>query len=301
MATLKEYYESDFSHCLKVHIKIPFEGNYLDGCVQYDFAGYTGFLSILIHETNKDINFFINLISLLEYGKTQLILSDRITLPLAKTFPGRLAIDSTNGFVASAKFYGDEEYISSVGITLSRRLIIYSESEISSNEIVILKGKARELGHELIFWSNKVKMERSALEKPLAFISHDSRDKDSLARDIAIQLQQKRCPVWYDEFSLNVGDHLRESIEKGLKECKKCVLILSPNFLSNNGWTKTEFDSIFTRQILEEQKLVLPVWYNVSKKDVYEYSPSLVNVLGLNFNQLGIDEVTNRLHRVIVK
>ena len=67
-----------------------------------------------------------------------------------------------------------------------------------------------------------------------------------------------RCPVWYDEYSVKVGDSLRASVEKGLKESKKCVLILSPNFLSNTGWTKTEFDSIFTRQILEGSNIVPP-------------------------------------------
>jgi hypothetical protein len=116
---------------------------------------------------------------------------------------------------------------------------------------------------------------------------------------MALYLQRFLCPVWYDEFSLKIGDSLRDSIEKGLKECKKCILVLSPNFLSNKGWTKKEFDSIFTREILEEQKLVLPVWFNVSKKDVYEYSPSLLNVKGADWNSLGEEEVCRQIHNVI--
>jgi len=79
---------------------------------------------------------------------------------------------------------------------------------------------------------------RSRLEIPLAFISHDSRDKDGLVRDLASTLQKMLCPVWYDEYSLIAGQSLRESIEKGLRECKKCVLVLSPSFLANGGWTK---------------------------------------------------------------
>jgi len=54
-------------------------------------------------------------------------------------------------------------------------------------------------------------------EKVFAFISHDSEDKD-IARCIAINLRKRICPVWYDEFSLKVGDNLRVSIEKGLKK-----------------------------------------------------------------------------------
>ena len=90
---------------------------------------------------------------------------------------------------------------------------------------------------------------RSASEKPLAFISHDSRDKDGLLRQLAHEMVRLLCPVWYDEYSLKVGDsRLRANIEKGLKEARKCIIILSPNFLSNEGWSKAEFDSIFTRR-----------------------------------------------------
>ena len=106
------------------------------------------------------------------------------------------------------------------------------------------------------------------------------------------------CPVWYDEFSLKVGDSLRESIEKGIKECHKCVLVLSPNFLSNTGWTKVEFNSIFTRQIMEDTNLVLPIWNGVSAKDVYEYSPSLADKVGIQWS-LGKEEVARQIYRVL--
>ena len=120
---------------------------------------------------------------------------------------------------------------------------------------------------------------RSAAEHPLAFISHDSRVKEEVARPLAIALSKLMCPVWYDEFSLKVGESLRESIEKGIKECKKCVLILSPQFFANRGWTKVEFNSIFTREILQQQQYILPVWHGVSKEEVFEYCPSLVDKL----------------------
>jgi len=105
----------------------------------------------------------------------------------------------------------------------------------------------------------------------LAFISHDSRDKEMFVRELAYELIKNHCMVWYDEFSLKVGDSLRVSIEKGLQEAKKCILVLSPNFLSNEGWGLAEFDSIFSREILEKKNVILPVWLNVTVKDVYKY------------------------------
>src|SRR6185437_7004346 len=114
----------------------------------------------------------------------------------------------------------------------------------------------------------------------------------------AVGLSKMRCPVWYDEYSLKVGASLRASIEKGLKESKKCVLVLSPNFLSNSGWTKTEFDSVFTRQILEGSDVVLPVWCGVTKRQIYEYSPSLPDRVAVQWEE-GIEEVLRKLHRAI--
>ena len=72
---------------------------------------------------------------------------------------------------------------------------------------------------------------RSSHQRPLAFISHDSRDKADIALPLALMLEERNCPVWYADFSLRVGDSLRESIERGLKETRKCILLLSPNFL----------------------------------------------------------------------
>jgi hypothetical protein len=135
-------------------------------------------------------------------------------------------------------------------------------------------------------------------ERPAAFICHDSRDKERVARPIAEGLSKLACPVWYDEFSLGVGDHLRESIERGLKEAKKCILVLSHRFLANDGWTKVEFNSIFSRELIQRRNIILPVWAGVTTKGVLAYSPSLANRVAVNW-RLGIDEVVRRLYCAI--
>jgi TIR domain len=129
---------------------------------------------------------------------------------------------------------------------------------------------------------------------PQAFICHDSRDKEPFVRELAAQLQRMIFSVWYDEYSLKPGDSLRASIEKGLKECKKVILILSPNFFSNEGWTKAEFDSVFTREILEQTNVIIPVWHGVSKKDVYNYSSRLLDKVGIP-STLPIEEIARKI------
>ena len=48
------------------------------------------------------------------------------------------------------------------------------------------------------------------------FVSHASEDKDAFVRPLAAALQSLGVSIWYDEFSLRVGDSLSRSIDKGI-------------------------------------------------------------------------------------
>jgi hypothetical protein len=301
MATLQQYYETDFSHSVRVHGIFTHEGENIEGVVLYDLSAHSAFLTCRILGVGRTYDFFVGFMRMLQYGSTTLHFASKITLPAAKQFPGALQIQNNEQLGIEYQFFGDPTWKSGREITATRRVFIYSDTDLSSEDIVRLQAVAETLGHKLQFRDAKYVQGRTKFETPLAFISHDSRDKEGVARPIATTLQRMLCPVWYDEFSLKVGDHLRESIEKGLRECKRCILVLSPNFFANNGWTKKEFDSIFTREVIEEANLVLPVWHGVTKHQVYEYSPSLLNVKGLDWNALGEEETCRQLHKAIVE
>ncbi len=299
MAALREYFETDFNNVVRVHVKFANLSYDLEAALLYDFAAYTTYLSIFVYGADHDLEYLGQLIEKIEYGKTQFNLDGKVMLPKVRYFPGTVKIVNTKEFEVLAQFFGDPTWTSSKTFQASRRVYLYSESNLTEKEILELKKRASAKGHDLQFRSEEYMKRRTGIEKPLAFICHDSRDKETVAKRIAVTLRGMLCPVWYDEFSLTVGANLRQSIEKGLKECKKCILVISPNLLSNNGWTKKEFDSIFTREILEEQNLILPVWYDVTKEQVYEYSPSLLNVKGISWKDLGEDEICRQLNRAI--
>jgi TIR domain len=192
------------------------------------------------------------------------------------------------------------ESLSSATLVFTRRIFLYVDAEVSDD----IQNKIKEAGFQKGFFveirDRRFAKMRSELEKPLAFISHDSRDKDILARPLAREFARIMCPVWYDEFSLAVGDSLREKIERGLKEAQKCIVILSPHFLANGGWGKAEFDSLFTREILEKKNVILPVWHNVGVHEVYNYSPKLADKVGLS-SSLGIEQLAAKLASAIRK
>lgn len=276
MATLREYFDADFRDVWKLvktfQIEEGGESVEFIGRVHLDFKSNSKYLSCYIVKcTVPIVRACIDILKRVD----NIFLFAEENMKAKSALPGETPMDSAD-------------------LTFSGRVFIYSELNIEDHALEQLQAEAKINGLTLQYRGPVFARRRSELEKPLAFISHDSRDKDSIARPIAMGLIQSMRPVWFDEFSLKVGDRLRESIEKGIKECNKCILILSPNFLSNSGWTKTEFNSIFTRELIEKTDLVLPVWCGVSKEQIYEYSPSLLDRVGIDLN-IGIDEVVRRL------
>lgn len=45
------------------------------------------------------------------------------------------------------------------------------------------------------------------------FICHASEDKEDFVRPLATLLEQQHIDVWYDEFSLSIGDSLQQKID----------------------------------------------------------------------------------------
>ncbi|MBA3441683.1 MAG: toll/interleukin-1 receptor domain-containing protein [Pyrinomonadaceae bacterium] len=264
MATLKEYFETDFKFNITAGQELTIRGAGREAKVNvrvhFDFNSGTKFISYYVPVCVEPLDLF-------------LLLLNPPYLAASENLSGGLSPFAQIGFPG-------EELMHSRDLKFSGRVFIYSENSLSEQELSTLKVAAKQRGLSMQFRGPNFAEQRSATEKPLAFISHDSRDKKDVALPLTLELQKKGCPVWYDEFALKVGDSLRESIEKGIKECKRCILVLSPNFLSNGGWTKVEFNSVFTREIIEQKNIVLPVWYNVTKQQVYEYSSSLPNKKG---------------------
>lgn len=89
------------------------------------------------------------------------------------------------------------------------------------------------------------------------FISHASEDKDEIVRPMATILERLSVRVWYDEFSLQLGDSLTASIDKGLRLSRYGLLVLSKAFIGKN-WPDYEYRSLLTRQI-DGESVILPL------------------------------------------
>lgn len=129
------------------------------------------------------------------------------------------------------------------------------------------------------------------------FISHASEDKDSIVRSLANELVSLGLKVWYDEFTLRIGDSLRQKIDKGLAKSRVGLVILSPSFVAK-GWTNYELDGIVTRTVSGEQ-ILLPIWHNITKQEVIDFSPSLADKVARSTATHTVQEIANEIAELL--
>ena len=129
------------------------------------------------------------------------------------------------------------------------------------------------------------------------FISHASEDKDDVVRPLAISLSEKGIKVWYDEFELKIGDSLRRKIDEGLSKSKFGIVVISRYFIQK-GWTNYELDGLITKAI-SSQQILLPIWHNITKQEVIDYSPSLADKVARNTSQDTLDEIAQEIADLI--
>jgi hypothetical protein len=122
-----------------------------------------------------------------------------------------------------------------------------------------------------------------------AFISHANEDKARIARPLARELGRLGFSVWFDEFSLKVGDSLRKNIDRGLRLSRYGIIILSTSFFAKN-WPQYELNGLVSREI-EGQKVILPVWHRVNKRQVERFSAPLSDKLAANTANSSIRQI----------
>jgi len=129
------------------------------------------------------------------------------------------------------------------------------------------------------------------------FISHASEDKADVVRPLAEALKAGGLSVWYDEFELRIGDSLRRKIDRGLAGSRFGIVVLSQAFFGR-GWPEYELDGLVTRAVSGEQ-ILLPIWHNVTKREVIGYSPSLADRLARSTATHTVEDIAAEIIEVV--
>ncbi|MBB6411878.1 toll/interleukin-1 receptor domain-containing protein [Mesorhizobium sangaii] len=129
------------------------------------------------------------------------------------------------------------------------------------------------------------------------FISHASEDKEAFVEPLVIALRSVGLQVWYDKFTLKLGDSLSQSIDLGLVQSEYGIVVISPAFLSK-PWPAYELAGLVTREI-GARKVILPIWHHVTRDDVLNRSPTLADKLAVNTAHSSPKDIAMQILQVV--
>jgi len=90
---------------------------------------------------------------------------------------------------------------------------------------------------------------------------------------------------------------LVQNIDRGLASSRVGLVVLSPAFIKK-GWANYELDGIVARSVSGEQTL-LPIWHNITKQEVVDYSPSLADKVARSTATHTINEIAAEIFELL--
>lgn len=131
------------------------------------------------------------------------------------------------------------------------------------------------------------------------FVSHAWEDKESFADEFVDELRKLGISVWYDTSQIRWGDSMRPRIDDGLNKSRFGVVILSPNYIAEGKyWTKAELDGLFQLESIRG-KTLLPIWHDLTKKQVMEFSPIIANKKAMTTASMTAQEIAEELANLL--
>ena len=131
------------------------------------------------------------------------------------------------------------------------------------------------------------------------FISHASEDKSPFVEDLVKALQDRNVKVWYDSLNIAWGDSLKSQIDNGLKRSTFGIVVLSEAYIKK-GWTQYELEGLFNIE-MTKGKTILPIWHNITKQQVMDFSPTLAGRKALTSATMTADEIAETFVELINK
>lgn len=125
------------------------------------------------------------------------------------------------------------------------------------------------------------------------FFSHATEDKNYVV-PLVKALEAAGIRVWFDQNTLEWGDDLRSSIDRGLANCRYGIVVFSRAFLGKKKWTEYELNSLFALEKVG-RKVILPIWHGITRDDLIQYSPAFADRLAKISSTDSYEEIVESL------
>lgn len=177
-------------------------------------------------------------------------------------------------------------------------MIKYMEIHAVSNKNILNKhaeisGKLNELSEDI-----RESVENKEIIEFDVFLSHSSLDKEEYVSELSDKLESKELKVFEDVKVFKIGQSQTNMMNMGILNSRFVVVFLSQNFIKS-GWSQYEFKSFLNREINEKKIIILPIWHNVSYKDVRDYNPYLVDKFALDTSKYSVDEIVDSIYQAV--
>lgn len=159
--------------------------------------------------------------------------------------------------------------------------------------------RIKELEETTISKAESINKTMSSEREYDVFISHAFEDKDSFVNELVDELINKGVSVWYDDKNTVWGSSLREEIDRGLRFSKYGIVVLSPSYIADGKyWTKQELNGLFQMESIESGR-ILPIWHQLTKKEVANYSPMIADRKAMTTAILTPGEIAEEFAKIL--
>lgn len=146
----------------------------------------------------------------------------------------------------------------------------------------------------------KIIANQNSRKKYDVFISHASADKLEYVDDLYSQLRKLGVDVFYDTDVINWGDNWKTSILNGTEDSEFAIIVISNNFFDRE-WTERELQEFLDRQNSNGQKIILPLLYGITVKELCEHYPELVEIQCISTEKYSLESITILFAKELIK
>lgn len=129
------------------------------------------------------------------------------------------------------------------------------------------------------------------------FISYAHEDEE-IAKSLADMLSKLGLEVWIDELKLKIGDSISQKIGEAIKKSKYGVVVLSRYYLKKK-WPIEELKLLFNLQLSTGQKMILPMWHGIDKKEIEDTFPFLIDIKALSTEKYSLSTIAKEIYNVV--
>ena len=234
--------------------------------------------------------------------------AESIKSPINASFTSAKSISDYNQ--PSEDWLNDAEvfynkYLTDHALAPRMKSILFHRTNTAFNDMVSCLRSVQN-DHDFIDRMNGVekvevpKYQAKTLPEYDVFVSHATADKPEIVDQLVTSLNKLGVSVFYDKDTIEWGDNWKDEIINGTQNAEFAIIVISEHFFGRE-WTERELREFLNRQNRNGQKLILPILYNITGKDLKEKYPAVADIQAINAAEFSTDEIALMFAKQLIK